>query len=179
MELHTAPKLTPARGLFDRCEEYLERLAIDDEKRRALMVRVRGMSAKGVREAMAALHRVLADGAADSENPAYHSIDRRLELAYGTADGGRATDLATDRPQRPRLVTTPPLNRSSMVPQPWAKGWLARVLRPWGGDLIVPGASRQRLAEEARSGRAASRRPSPGHMARVRGCGVASSCSDW
>jgi membrane glycosyltransferase len=162
VELHTAPKLNPARGLFDRCEEYLERLAIDDETRRALMVRVRGMSAKSVREAMAALHRVLADGAADSENPAYHSIDRRLELAYGTANGGRGKDLVTTRPQRPRLVTTPPLNRSSMVPQPWAKGWLARVLRPWGGNLIVPGASRQRLAEEARSGRAATPDHHPG-----------------
>ena len=156
MELHTAPDLTPAQRRFDRCEEYLDRLAIGDEKRRASMARVRGMASKSTREAMANLHRVLADCASSRENPAYHSIERRLELAYGAADGAQGPFLATDRPPRLRIVTTPPLNRSSMVPQPWAKGWLARLLRPWGRDLIVPGASRQRLAEDAPSNRDAS-----------------------
>jgi membrane glycosyltransferase len=148
VELHPAPQLTPTSGLFDRCEEYLDRLVINDEQRRALMTRVRGLSPTGAREAMAELHRVLAEQANPRENPAYHSIERRLELAFGAADRTQGPHLAADRPPRFRLVTTPPLNRSSMVPQPWTRGWLARLLRPWGGDLILRVASRQRLAED-------------------------------
>jgi membrane glycosyltransferase len=110
------------------------------------------MAANGARAAMADLHHVLAGCANAQENPAFHSIEGRLELAYGATDGDEKPRVATERPRRLRIVTTPPLNRSSMVPQPWAKGWLARLLRPWGGHLIVPGASRQRLADEAPSG---------------------------
>jgi membrane glycosyltransferase len=151
VELHTAPKLNNSRGRFDRCEEYLERLALGDEKRRALMARVRGMAGESARETMAALHRVLAEGVSAADNPGYASIERRLKLAYGE-HGGQGLRLAADCPPRPRLVTTPALNRSSMVPQPWAKGWLGRLLRPWGGELIVPGAGRKQRAAEAPSG---------------------------
>jgi membrane glycosyltransferase len=135
------------RGVVDRCGEYLDRLAIGDEKRRALMAGVRVAAGKGARDAVAELHRVLADGASSGDNPAYDSIERRLEIAYG-ADRDEGPRLAADRPPRLRIVTTPPLSRSSMVPQPWARGWVARLLRPWGGDLILRGAARERRAEE-------------------------------
>lgn len=151
MELHTAPELTDSRGRFDRCEEYLDRLALSDEKRTALMARVRGMAGNSTREAMANLHRALAENANAQDNPAYQSIERRLSLAYG-ASGSAGPHLAVDRPPRLRIVTTPPLNRSSMVPQPWAKGWLARLLQPWGSKLIVPGAARRQHTPEAPGG---------------------------
>ncbi len=143
MELHTTSGLTDSRGRFDRCEAYLNRLPISEEKRRALMTRVRGMTSRNTRDAMANLHHALAKGDCAGENPAYCSIEQRLALAYG-GDANDGPQLAPERPPRLRLVTTPPLNRSSMVPQAWAKGWLARVLRPWGDKHIVPHASRNR-----------------------------------
>jgi len=142
MELHTASGLTDPRDRFDRCVAYLDRLPISEEKRHAVMARVRSMTSGNAREAMANLHRVLAEGAGSDDNPAYCSIEQRLALAYGGDANG--PHLAPERPPRLRLVTTPPLNRSSMVPQAWAKGWLARVLRPWSGKLIVPHRSRRR-----------------------------------
>jgi len=143
--------MNAARGRFDRCEAYLEQLALSDEMRNVLMARVRGMPASNTREAMVNLHRVLADGKVSDENPAYGSIERRLKLAYGP-DAESGPRLTVDRPPRLRLVTEPPLNRSSMVPQAWARGWLARLLQPWADKFIVPHAGRHRRADAAAPG---------------------------
>lgn len=142
MELHPAPRLTSVRGYLDRCAEYLDRLAISDDKRRDLMARVRAVATEGTHDEIAAIHAVLAESATPSENPAYESISRRLELAYGAA----GPTIASSR-SGVSVVTTPPLNRTSMVPQPWTKGWLARILWPWEGKLIVRGGRRHQTSE--------------------------------
>jgi membrane glycosyltransferase len=57
--------------------------------------------------AMRALHEALAGGDGADDNPAHGSVARRLQLA-GVALGPDS-----------RLHTAPPINRTSMVPQPW------------------------------------------------------------
>jgi membrane glycosyltransferase len=97
------------------CEAYLRRLPLMAEQRCEL---ARNACARGdTREAMARVHRSLAGAALDPENPAYGSIRQRLGLAYGGA--GAAAPATGEARARVRLVTTPPLNRSTMVPPPW------------------------------------------------------------
>jgi membrane glycosyltransferase len=78
---------------------------------------------------MGALHEALSGESADPDNAAYASIQRRLELAYPPTETP-APKLVRDAVGRERLVTSPPVARSSMVARRWSRGFLWRWL-PW------------------------------------------------
>jgi membrane glycosyltransferase len=99
---------------------YLDRLSLSAGERRELLATV-DREKSDARERFAALHRALAGrGAARDEAPRA-SIRRRL------AAGGPAAPIGHDSHGRDRLMTAPPLARSSMVPRPWSRGFFARV----------------------------------------------------
>ncbi|MEO8170837.1 MAG: glucan biosynthesis glucosyltransferase H, partial [Oxalobacteraceae bacterium] len=89
--------------------------------------------------AMRALHRTLAAGAddadasVDNDNPAFASVATRLQLAgQPLLSAPRVPSIETDSDDR--LSSTPPLNRISMVPQPWGElNPLLRWLRMLSG----------------------------------------------
>jgi membrane glycosyltransferase len=122
--------VTPLRGNLDRCAEYLDRLTISKDARRDLTARLRMGGGKEVRAQMAALHDLLSNGAAVPDNPALKSVEPRLRLADGAGAARRGPVIIEDESSRAVVVTTPPLNRSSMVPRAWGRGWLARMARP-------------------------------------------------
>ncbi|MDR3415287.1 MAG: hypothetical protein P4L83_03795, partial [Nevskia sp.] len=112
-------------------DAYLARLPLSAEAR----ARLRQQAAGDLER----LHRVLAadaaspDAAAPADNPAYASIPARLKLAFAPphrrGDDRADTVCTTDRRGEPRLVSTPPLKRASMVPRPWETNPLRRLLR--------------------------------------------------
>lgn len=100
---------------------------------------------------MTELHQGVAGHAVSRNDPAYTSIRRRLEVGYGTPETPAAESvIAPESRGGLRLATTPPLNRSSMVPQHWQRGWLARCLQPWAGSLILRGGQRASRHDEER-----------------------------
>ena len=111
--------------LPDACTRYVESLPLSADERRALLADVAGhLSGVSVAtaEAMAALHRTLARGEVDPDDPPRATARRRLELAAAReAVAGAA--LVTDAQGRERLVTSPPLARASMVPPRWSLFW--------------------------------------------------------
>src|SRR3954466_4041901 len=95
MELHTAHRMM--RGTAEACRRYLERVPFTNPRQH---------TGAGPQEAL--------DFATD---PAEASFEHRLESAVGTEHAPRV--LARDRQGRLRLNTSPPLNRSSMIPRRW------------------------------------------------------------
>jgi membrane glycosyltransferase len=112
-------------------------MAVSEEKCRLLIARLRELAGRDVGGEMATLHALLADSGTCKENPAYGSVGTRLRLAYAHKDGAHLPLTAAKHPRQVRIVTTPRLNRSSMVPQPWIGGWISRIVRPGGRDLIL------------------------------------------
>ena len=129
MELHSSPRLDGADDAADVCIRYLDRLPLAPEQRAALLRHAAGDAGPGRdsrRAKMLLLHEALAGGDVDLGNPAVASIRRRLELAYATTESVHPPPLAHDALGRERLVTAPPLTRTSMVPRAWPRGLLAR-----------------------------------------------------
>ena len=89
---------------------------------------------------MTALHRSLAGQRIDKDNPAYASIQRRIELAYPQQDCAPVPAMTRDVLGRERLPTAPPLVRSPMAARPWRLGLFAR--RP-GRTPPAPDAGRR------------------------------------
>jgi membrane glycosyltransferase len=118
MELHHSTELSEAAA---PCEDYIDRLAVEPARRDALLARAGQAGAAGARPAMERLHRALAGEERDRAHPAYASIGRRLEHALRALPGARPP-IARDRQGRVRLVTTPPLSRTSMAPGEWPLG---------------------------------------------------------
>ena len=132
MELHLTPHLIRAAARLESCERYLDRLPLAPEERRELLLTACSRSGASPRDAMAELHRALAGGAIDRDNPAYASIERRLHLAYGAPQTDAGPVIATDTQQRPRLFTAPPVNRGSMAPRSWLRSRLSRIFQGSG-----------------------------------------------
>jgi len=103
-----------------------------------------------------------ASNIADHDNPAYASVATRLQLAYQAPAPAPAVEI--DRYGCGRVCTTPPLNRTSMVPQPWgALNPLVRWLRALTGK-------HDRAAQTIRSGPPPADAPDPrGDWQRVGG----------
>jgi len=148
MELRTAPRLSHGSAAEERCARYVSRLPIGAERRRELVARLRDHGATSVRDAMTELHQSLAGRPVSRDDAAYASIRRRLELAHGTPQTANGAVIAPDGRGGVRLVTTPPLNRRSMVPQTWSRGWLARCLYPWRARHILRGGRRDQRHDE-------------------------------
>jgi len=121
MELRASADVTesPATTLA----RYLARLPLSVSRRREIFARSLVGHDDDRDGAMAALHAELAGRAADSA-PAYASVSARLALAVGAPRV--PTQSASVGDARPaRLVTTPPLARTSMAPRAW-HGWRMR-----------------------------------------------------
>jgi membrane glycosyltransferase len=106
---------------------YLDRLAPDDAQRRALASRT---EADRTCSSMAALHHALAGQLANRDNPAYGSVSKRLELAYGSAASRRDHRAALTQQEGQRhcsLPIAPPIQRTPIAPVEW--GILNPVVR--------------------------------------------------
>src|SRR5262249_15261044 len=109
--------------LPEACSRYVESLPLTADERRALLADVARPLAGGpgaAAEAMAALHRALAQGEVDPDDLPRATARRRLELATAREEVARAA-LDTDAQGQERLVTSPPLARTSMVPPRWSR----------------------------------------------------------
>ena len=116
---------------FGPCLGYADRLSLLPDERRALLEGASQWEAHdgdGLRGAMAALHRGLSSASDHPDNAAYPSIQRRLELAYARQDAP-APEIVKDAFGRERLVTSPPVARTSMAARRWPRGLLGRLLR--------------------------------------------------
>lgn len=118
-------KISPAA---DVCARYLERFALPSWQCRELLDQT-NTEGKNSRAAMAKLHALLADldgraHAVDANNPAHASVVQRLQMAYGGD-----VPVVEDLQHRERLVTVPPISRTSMMPQPWPRYALWRLFR--------------------------------------------------
>jgi len=119
------------RALPQSCVDYVERLPLSGDQRRALLAEIADHLANApfdARQAMTALHRALARRDVDPDDPPCATTRRRLELAAATRDSGPAAALVSDAHGRERLVTSPPLARTSMVPPTWSRNFFGRWL---------------------------------------------------
>ncbi len=119
MELHPTRRLSDGLKPSQACRRYLYRLPIGSEQRRELLLRAARGGESDPRAEMIEVHRALAAHRVEEGNPAYDSVRRRLELAYGLPHEAAAPVIASDAQGRVRVVTTPPLERTSMVPGSW------------------------------------------------------------
>ncbi|MDN3556600.1 glucans biosynthesis glucosyltransferase MdoH [Halomonas maura] len=115
----------------DRAAEYLERLAVEAESPQARRELMAGdLDAEG----LAALHEGLGQQPAPEEDPAAVSVGPRLALGYPAPPLAPPPQLSTDARGITRLCTMPPLARTPLAPEPWAKGPLVRWSRRlWRG----------------------------------------------
>lgn len=140
MELRAAPGLSREAALEAACDDYLGGLALPPGERERI-AHSSADDANDMREAMARLHDALAESAAEAGNPAFGSLRARLELAGIDVDAESA--VVTDDPRRGlRLVSAPPLQRSSMAPEPWPLPAIFPLLR-WRGRTGRRGATPQ------------------------------------
>jgi membrane glycosyltransferase len=132
VELRRSPGIGGAAETLALAEKYLDALPLSPSERSDALSALRRPEATTDPSApFAQLQKWLARDASVPDPAAYASVHRRVELAL--ARGGAAPDATrlndTDRLGRERLLTTPPLHRSTMVPNPWPPGPVARVLR--------------------------------------------------
>ena len=141
MELRSASGVGAEPDTLALVESYLDALPLPPGERDDLLHRLRASPSSGdPTSVFVELQRRLS-GTDDVGTPAaYVSIRRRVELALMRAgiapDAVRLSD--TDRWGREHLLMTPPLQRSSMVPNAWPPGLAARFLRSL--RRLVPGA---------------------------------------
>src|SRR4051812_49472660 len=137
MELHTAHRMT--RGSAEACRRYLERVPFTNPRQH-------------LRTAHSAAPGAAPDYATD---PAEASFEHRLESAVGADNAPQV--LTRDRQGRLRLNTSPPLNRSSMIPRRWppkfwqVKSWWRCPRLDRRGDSPDPRGRRPRSASTRRS----------------------------
>jgi len=116
MELRIAAGLSRTPATDAACELYLDRLALTPE-RRARIARACA-DAASERDAMTRLHGALADSTVDADEPAVASL--RARLALSGIDIDTDPPVVTDDPRRGlRMISAPPIRRTSMAPEPW------------------------------------------------------------
>ncbi|HEV7491287.1 MAG TPA: glucans biosynthesis glucosyltransferase MdoH [Rhodanobacteraceae bacterium] len=145
MELRAAARLNRDAAPAAVCDDYLASLALAPEDRARIAHACAG--AFDTRAAMTAMHRALADdSSADVANPAFASLRARLALAG--VNGRDHAEIVADDPRRGlRLISAPPIRRTSMAPEPWRLG------------TIFPLLSRRRRAARADDSPSPNRRP--------------------
>lgn len=155
-------ELRSSRGLSGEaasaCEEYLDRMRLAPSARRLLLAQV--ASEADPARAMAALHRALAGSPAgatgDGAEPALRSVGRRLRAVRAFAGEPAAEACAAADPSgHVRLVTTPPLCRTSIAPSDWPAPATVRIWRAIRHPFERRGAG----GDRARSGRRAGAPP--------------------
>ncbi|HKE49768.1 MAG TPA: glucans biosynthesis glucosyltransferase MdoH, partial [Rhodanobacteraceae bacterium] len=120
MELRAAARLNRDAAPAAVCDDYLAGLACAPDERTRIVRACAGGGAN-VYDAMACVHATLAaEGghAPDPANPAFASLRARLERAG--IDGRENAAVVADDPRRGlRLISAPPIRRTSMAPEPW------------------------------------------------------------
>ena len=144
MELRSAPGVGAEPDALTLVESYLDALPLPPGERDDLLHRLRASPSLGDPTAVFVELQRRLSGTDDVGTPAaYASIRRRVELALTRAgiapDAVRLSD--TDRWGREHLLMTPPLQRSSMVPNAWPPGLAARFVRSL--RRLLPGAPRE------------------------------------
>jgi membrane glycosyltransferase len=81
------------------------------------------------RDAMVKLHQAFASQVVERDNPAYASIQRRLDLVYGAPRMEAGSLITEDLRGGVRLNTTPAINRTPMAPEVWPPNPAFRLLR--------------------------------------------------
>lgn len=149
-------------GARATCARYIGALALDGSTRESLLDKATEQAGGDIETAMATLHRSLAEETHTGRpcsneviaNPAYASIQGRLKLAYSSPNADCRPLITRDVQDRVRLVTTPPLSRSSMLPQPWSNNPFKRLYRWLSGR-------HRRTGEDPRTPRKKTRAPEP------------------
>jgi membrane glycosyltransferase len=100
----------------DDVAAYLARLHLDRDERQRV---AQALAAHPESPAFDALHAGLAQRPATPAEPAFASLLARLKLALRRESRGDDDIVQHDVHGFPRLVTTPAMRRTSMVPRPW------------------------------------------------------------
>ena len=122
MGLHPSPGLNDAAAAA-AVGAYAARLPLTPTERDALLGAA--LPAPDAREGLRALHAALAN-AKPSARPAFDSIAARLRMALEALTGTSREGLGTDLQGHARLVSMPPLHRTSMAPRSWMGNPFAR-----------------------------------------------------
>ncbi|HEU0196700.1 MAG TPA: glucans biosynthesis glucosyltransferase MdoH [Nevskiaceae bacterium] len=112
------------------CERYVKRLPLTAQQR-ARLVPDDG-DTTSPEAALGALHVRLAETSESmnaAPSPAYLSVRKRLELAYGTPQALGHPVFDEGAHHRMRVVTTPSFSRATMVPEPWSNNPFKRLGR--------------------------------------------------
>lgn len=124
MDLHTSPRLSGSA--LAACERYLDQLPVDAELRQSVLRKIsESEDAADPSSALICLHEVLAGEGFDLNNPAWASVNRRLQFAYGNslAENREANQhymaAASAETPDPSLSVAPPINRTPMAPVSW------------------------------------------------------------
>jgi membrane glycosyltransferase len=105
-----------------QCRHYLDHLSLPQTEREAIEAQLEAAPTFSTREAMTGLHHALAGKHANPDNPALASVVARTRLAIGTASHAFNTVEPAQElgaVASAALKIAPPINRVSMVPQPW------------------------------------------------------------
>ena len=132
----------------ERLAAYLARLSPSAESRAPAMRPAHDPADAAA--AFASLHSDMPGKLVDAGNPAYASLDARLQHALVNGSGEPANVVAHDVQGRARLVTTPALARVSMVPRNWEASTHPSSLSE---ELAGPGESAHRDAATPPGGR--------------------------
>lgn len=101
-----------------QCRHYLDHLSLPQAERHVVERRLEETATFSTREAMADLHHALAGEHANPGNPALGSVLARTRLALAANAPDKVTPALCDESGAP-LSIAPPINRASMVPEPW------------------------------------------------------------
>src|SRR6185295_1503596 len=129
MELPTTSRIGRESAPTLACTGYLQRLPLPEQRLCELLDHVNGDASSDTVHVMAGVHRAIAGDAVASDNPAYNSIRRRLELAHDAHGTGAPPSITHDAHKRVRMVSTPALNRTPMAPRLWPPTLLFQLLR--------------------------------------------------
>jgi membrane glycosyltransferase len=138
MELPTTPRLSREPAPFPACAQYLERLPLSPERRSELLESADGSAASDAASVMARVHQAIARDAVASDNPAYESIQGRLELAYGAQGTDAVPTITREVRKAVRVVSAPALNRTPMAPRLWPPTMPFQLLRRFGTHASRP-----------------------------------------
>jgi membrane glycosyltransferase len=141
MELHPAAEVastgTASGAASARWAAYLDRLGLPSAERRDIAERLDALDA-GVdsvpNDTFVELHRAISGRAVDAQHPVLSSQARRLELADPRLDARFTLPSIRDTLGRLSLVSAPPINRTSMVPKRWPRGFFSRIM----ASLVPP-----------------------------------------
>lgn len=157
MELYPATQLSyewNSPAVFRRCQAYLARFPEPDTWRTMVLDAVTDSDRGNLEAAMGALHGLLANRLPDAKNPVTASMTARLQIFFNTTATSSRLPICSDVQGRTRIVTTPPLSRASMTPQPWDNNPLHRVFR-WAQERFYGRRGRLQAKESVTEAKAA------------------------